>query len=232
MKKSHYLGCPLSSSETLSGIVYLALHLFVMPAALYWINGRLNNPMNDAEVNFLFYLINFMVMLLIFQNFLSSSLRQAVQHPIVVCEAVILGLVAYYACMFCTTHVIDLLAPGYANYNDEAIFEMSRGNFFLLLISTVVLVPPFEECMYRGVVFRNLYCKSKWLAYIVSILLFAAIHILGYIGQYSPLELVLAVLQYLPAGLCLAWSYAKADTILAPMLMHAAINYITIRTMR
>lgn len=232
MKKSHYLGPPLSSSETLAGIIYLALHLFVMPTVLYWINGQLKHPMNDAEVNFLFYFINFMAMLLIFQNFLSSSLRQAVQHPIVLCEAVILGLAAYYACMFCTMQVINLLSPGYANYNDEAIFEMSRGNSFLLLISTVVLVPPFEECMYRGLVFRNLYGKNKWLAYIVSIVLFAMIHILGYIGQYTPLELILAVLQYLPAGLCLAWSYAKADTILAPMLMHAAINYITIRTMR
>ena len=86
--------------------------------------------------------------------------------------------------------------------------------------------------MYRGLVFRNLYSRNKILAYSVSILLFAAIHILGYLGRYSPLELAMAVLQYLPAGLCLAWSYAKADTIFAPIFMHAAINYITIRTMR
>jgi hypothetical protein len=53
-------------------------------------------------------------------------------------------------------------------------------------------------------------------AYALSILLFSAIHILGYIGRYSPLELTMAVLQYLPAGLCLAWSYTKAGTIFAP----------------
>jgi len=173
MKKSHYLGPGLSSSETLAGIVYLALQLFVMPTILYWINGQLKSPLNDAEINFLFYFINFMAMLLIFQNFLSSSLRQAMQHPVLLCEAVILGLVAYYVCMFCIKYVIDLLAPGYSNYNDEAIFAMNRGNSFLLFIGTVILVPPFEECMYRGLVFRNLYSKNRWLAYIVSILLFA-----------------------------------------------------------
>ena len=75
-----------------------------------------------------------------------------------------------------------------------------------------------------GLIFRNLYGKSRWAAYIVSILVFAIIHIIGYIGKYSALELLMAVLQYLPAGLCLAWSYAKADTIFAPILIHAAIN--------
>ena len=164
--------------------------------------------------------------------FLGSSLQQATRYPIDVLQAVILGLAAYYASSFCIMQVIPLLAPGFSNYNDEAIFAMNRGSDFLLVIGTVVLVPPVEECLYRGLVFRNLYGKSKWAAYFISILLFAMIHILGYIGQYSPLELVLAVLQYLPAGLWLAWCYAKSETIFAPIFMHAAINYITIRTMR
>ncbi len=232
MKKSHALGPALSSSETLSGIVYLAVQLFVLPNILYWCNAQAGYPLNDAEINFTFYFINFMAMLLIFRSFLGSSLQQFTRHPIVVLEAVILGLAAYYACTFCTARIIDALAPGYSNYNDEAIFAMSRGNAFLMLIGTVVLVPPVEECMYRGLVFRNLYGKNKIAAYVISILVFAIIHILGYIGKYSPLELVMAVLQYLPAGLCLAWSYAKADTIFAPIFVHAAINYITIRTLR
>ena len=61
---------------------------------------------------------------------------------------------------------------------------------------------------------------------------FALVHILGFWGSYSPLEILFAVLQYLPAGLCLAWSYAKAETIFAPILIHAAVNYITINGLR
>lgn len=232
MKNSHAIGTSLSSSETLAGIVYLALQLFVLPNVLFWCNAQLQSPLNEAEINFVFYFINFMAMLLIFRNFLGNSLQQATRHPIQLLESVILGLVFYYACTWCTTHIIRLLSPGFSNYNDEAISAMSRGNSFLMLIGTVVLVPPFEECMYRGLVFRNLYGKNKWAAYIISIILFAIIHILGYIGKYSPLELLMACLQYLPAGLCLAWSYARADTIFAPMFVHAAINYITIRGLR
>ena len=232
MRKNSNLTISLSHNETLSGMIYLALQLFVLPGLLSWGNLQMGKPLNEAELNFVFYLVNFMAMLLIFHDYLGNSLRQAIQHPAYLCQAVILGLAAYYACSFCTMCIIGLLAPGYANYNDEAIFAMSRGHEFLLLISTVVLVPPFEECMYRGLVFRNLYGRNKWAAYIISILLFCMVHILGYIGLYSPLELFLAVLQYLPAGLCLAWSYTKADSIFAPIFMHAAINFITIRSMR
>ncbi|MGM9590042.1 MAG: lysostaphin resistance A-like protein [Faecousia sp.] len=232
MKKSHSLGASLSSSETLAGFVFLAVQLLVLPTLLYWVNAQAGNPMNDAEINFLFYIINFIVTLVIFHDFLGNSGRQAFQHPAQLCQAVILGLAAYYACLLCTANLIHLIAPGYANYNDEAIYAMERGNTFLIAIATVILVPPVEECLYRGLIFRNLYGKNKVLAYLLSIAVFAVIHILGYLDLYAPLELLLAFLQYLPAGLCLAWSYAKADTIFAPILMHAAINYITLNGWR
>ena len=109
---------------------------------------------------------------------------------------------------------------------------MLRGSSFLMTLGTVVLVPPVEECLYRGLIFRRLYGVNKWAAYIVSIVVFALIHIIGYIGSYSPLELCMAVLQYLPAGLCLAWAYTKGGTIFAPIFIHAFVNAVGIYRMR
>ncbi len=232
MRKSHSISTSPTSQETVAGIVYLIFQFLALPSLLNWFNAQLSHPLNAAEVNFVFYLINFMVMLLIFHDFLGRSARQITQHPGIFCEGVILGLVAYYACSYVTTWLIQLLVPGFSNYNDKAIFAMRQSNSFLMFIGTVILVPPFEECMYRGLVFRNLYKKSRLAAYIVSIVLFAIIHIIGYIGKYSPLELLMATLQYLPAGLCLAWSYVRGETIFAPILIHAAINYITITGLR
>jgi len=231
MRKSRSISSYLTSQETISGFVYLAFQFLVLPRFLYWCNGQISHALSEAELNFVFYMINFMAMLLIFHDFLGRSARQAAQHPAYFCQAVILGFVAYYACRYVTTELVQLLVPSFTNYNDAAIAEMRRGNSFLMLIGTVVLVPPFEECMYRGLIFRNLYGKSRWAAYLVSMLVFAIIHIIGYIGQYSALELLMALLQYLPAGLCLAWSYTKADTIFAPILIHAAVNFLTIRGM-
>lgn len=228
MKKRTTSPCP-NSRETVGGLCWLVFQLLLLPGLLYFFNSQLTRPLNDAELNFVFYLTNFIAMLVIFRDFLSRSLSQALQHPILLCEAVILGFVAYYACFSLTDRLVGLLVPSFSNYNDDAISAMSKGNAFLMLIGTVILVPPVEECLFRGVIFRNLYKKSHLAAYLISMLAFACIHILGYIGQYSPLELVMALLQYLPAGLCLGWSYIRGDSIFAPIFIHAAVNYIAIR---
>ena len=223
--------CP-NSQETVGGFCYFAFQLLLLPELLTLLNRNLSHPLSEAELNFAFYLINFMAVLLIFHDFLGSAATQAVRHPAYLCQAIILGLAAYYACHFATEWVIRLLVPSFSNYNDASIAAMSRGSYYLMLVGTVILVPPVEECLYRGLIFRNLYGKSRWAAYLVSILAFALIHILGYVGQYSPLALLMAVLQYLPAGLCLAWAYTKADTIFAPIVIHAAINFISIHGLR
>ena len=230
MKKSLSV-CP-NHQETIGGACYLVFQLMLLPSILMSVNAHLSQPLNDAQLNFVFYLINFLAVLVIFHDFLGSSLAQVWRHPAYFCQAVILGFVAYCACFAATEWLIGKLMPSYSNYNDEAIFAMRGTNRFLMVIGTVILVPPAEECIFRGLIFRKLYGKNRWAAYILSILAFACIHILGYIGKYSPLELTMAVLQYLPAGLCLAWSYAKSDTIFAPILIHAAVNYITINGLR
>lgn len=231
MKKASSCHC-LSSSETLNGFLYLAFTLLCLPSLLRWCNSQLSPSLSTAELNFLYYLLNFLAVLLIFHSFLGHSLRQVTQHPAYFCQAVILGLAAYYACFYAVDWIMDLITPGFSNYNDAAIADMSRGSYFLMLIGTVILVPPVEECFYRGLIFRNLYGKSHWAAYLVSMITFAAIHILGYLGLYTPLELIMAVLQYLPAGLCLAWAYIKSGTIFAPIVIHACINYLSIQRLR
>ena len=61
---------------------------------------------------------------------------------------------------------------------------------------------------------------------------FSLAHIVGYLGSYSLREMVVCFLQYLPAGLCLAWSYTKSDTIFAPIVIHALVNAWGIWQMR
>lgn len=232
MRRNRSFSGNLTNQETIGGITYLIFQLIFLPSILSWVNGQLSSPLNAAELNFVFYLINFVAILLIFHDFLGRGLNQATQHPAIFCQAVILGFVAYYACNWATTKVVGLLVPGFSNYNDQAIAGMLSRNRLLMIVGTVILVPPVEECLYRGLIFRNLYGKSRWAAYIVSILAFAIIHIIGYIGKYSAIELVMAFLQYLPAGLCLAWAYTKADTIFAPIIIHALINAISIGLLR
>ena len=232
MKKSNSPGCGMTRQETLSGLIYMAFQFIFLPSLLYAVNGMLKTPLKESELNFLYYFLNFIAMLVLFHDFLGRSGAQIRKHPGLFLEAVILGLVAYYACFWLCEKCVDLLMPGFSNRNNTSIEGMFAQSRFLMLIGTVILVPPFEECIFRGLIFRNLHGKNPALAYIVSILLFALVHIVGFLPDYSPLEVVLAVLQYLPAGLCLAWSYTRAQSIFAPILIHAAVNYITVNGLR
>ena len=232
MKKSNSTGCTMTRQETLCGLIYFTFQLVFLPSLLFAVNDMLKAPVNEAELNFLYYFLNFIAAVVLFHDFLGKSASQIRQHPAYFCQAVILGLAAYYACFYAVDTAISWLLPGFANRNNNAIASMLSQNRFLMVLGTVILVPPFVECIFRGLIFGNLYRKSHWAAYAVSILSFAMLHILGYLGIYSPIEVVIAVLQYLPAGLCLAWSYTKAETIFAPIFIHAAVNYITIHALR
>ena len=222
----------MTSQESLCGFVYLAFQLLLLPQLLFYGNSQLHPPLSEAELNFAFYLLNFLCMLFLFHRFLGQSLSQAVGHPVMLCQAVVLGLAAYFACNIVSTKLVELLIPSFRNLNNASMDTMQRSSFFLMAIGTVILVPPYEECIYRGLIFRSLYQKSPVAAYLISMLAFAAIHVMGYLGQYSPMHLAIATFQYLPAGLCLAWAYQKTDTIFAPILIHAIINYVTITGMR
>ena len=232
MKPTYTFSGNLTNQETIGGFFYLAFQLICLPSILTWVNLQLAAPLNDAELNFLFYLVNFIAVLLIFHDFLSRALTQVFRHPILFCEAVILGTVAYYGLFWLTDKLVSLLVPSFSNYNDASVLAMVNSSRLLMLVGLLVLVPLAEECLFRGLIFRNLYGKSRWAAYIVSILAFAVIHIIGYIGRYSAVELLMAFLQYLPAGLCLAWAYTRADTIFAPILIHSIVNYISIYGIR
>ena len=232
MKKYRSLSTHQSEQEIIFGWVYFLVQLLVLPSLLVWGNTRAGRPFSEAELNFTFFSINFAAVLWIFHRFLSGSFRQVRVHPAYFCQAVILGLAAYLACSRGMDWLLARIAPGYSNANDASIAALSRGNFTLMAIGTVLLVPPVEECFYRGLIFRPLYGRSPWAAYLLSMAAFSLAHIVGYLGSYSLREMVVCFLQYLPAGLCLAWSYTKSDTIFAPIVIHALVNAWGIWQMR
>lgn len=232
MKKSNFTGPSPTHSEITAGALYFLFQLLVLPTLLTWANRHSGVSVTDAELNFLYYLINFLAVLVIFRGFLAKSVSQGLHHPAYLCQAVILGLAAYYACTWVAEYLAARFVPGFTNYNDASISALGRQSLFLTGVGTVLLVPTAEECFYRGLIFGGLYGKSRWGAYLASMLAFAAVHILGYLGSYSAWELLVALAQYLPAGLCLAWSYTKADTILAPIAIHTVINFFAIQALR
>lgn len=213
-----------TGKETRWGLAWLAVDLMVLPTLLAIINSLLPRPLSAGMLNTVYYCLNFGAVLWIFRAFLSTAMKTALKRPFAVIWNAILGYLGYQVLTNLVTNVILMIEPDFGNVNDANIFSMLEQDALPLALSTVFLVPLAEEALYRGLIFRKLMDKNVALAIIVSMLVFAAIHVVGYIGSYSPVLLALCFLQYLPAGYCLCWCYRRTGTIITPILMHTLVN--------
>ncbi len=226
------LSIPMTRQEIAFGYGYWALQFFVLPTVLQLGNALLIQPFTDTELNFLFFALNFLVTTVIFRKFLLNHGKRFLSNPFRSLLGSVYSFIAYWILNYIVGTVIFLVSPDFYNVNDSAIGTMADQNMALMSLGTILLVPVAEELLYRGLIFRGFYNRKPLWGYLVSTLAFAALHVVGYIGLYSPLHLALCLLQYIPAGICLGWAYAKTDCIFAPILMHIAINQIGILSMR
>ena len=222
----------LTKKEVLWGIVYLCFSLLCLPVILVLANLLLPAPLDDAYVNLIFFGLNFIAVICIFQKHLQCALENLLNNirGILLCACI--GFIAYFLSSFLIGLIIQALLPAFVNLNDAAIETQMQDHFGIMIIGTVILVPTAEEMLHRALVFGTLWHKSPVLAYCVSAILFSAIHVVGYIGLYEPPMLLASFIQYIPAGICLACTYRKSENILAPILVHTAVNAIGMFSMR
>jgi membrane protease YdiL (CAAX protease family) len=232
MANKKHITVSLTKKELLWGWLYLAFEFLFLPTILYLVSPSLFPGISDAEFNFLYYFVNFLATLLIFHSFLSRNLDVAKGKFLQVVLYVLLGLVIYWTSNLVMSELTYRIMPDFFNVNDAGITAMSQEAFLLMAIGTVLLVPVAEESLFRGLLFRGIYGKSRWAAYAVSALCFCLPHVSVYIGSYELPLLAMCFVQYLPAGLMLAWSYEKSNTILTPIIIHTIINAIGIYSMR
>ena len=232
MAKGIRLPITMTDREKLLGFGYALVDLFLLPSLLAGMNDLLAQPLSMAWINFLYFALNFLFLSAIFHRFLKRSIAYGGKNITQLFGAGFLGFVGYWVANFILSFCILRLFPDYANPNDGSIAEMTGGNFPMMAIGTVLFVPMAEELIHRGLVFGLLLPKSKTAAYVISAAVFAAVHVVGYLGSAQELTLVLAFIQYLPAGLVLGWAYEKSGTIFAPMMIHTVINAMGIWAMR
>lgn len=229
MKKTPFLP---DSRETALGWVYFCLYVFLLSGIFRYVNMLLPKPLSDVRLNFLFALCNLISVVFIARRFLWRSLILAVRLPFRTLRAAGIAFVLYYCTSFLLGLLIALLRPDFSNVNDSAIAAMTRENYTLMTLEAVIMVPVVEEFLFRALLFGQVYPKRPIAAYALSTALFSAIHVVGYVGQHELGYLALSYLQYIPAGLLLAWAYAQSGTLWAPILVHMTINQIGIQTVR
>lgn len=222
----------LTPNETVFGFIYFILQLLIIPSIILVAGMMLPKPLSEATVNFIFFAINFVVVLVIFRKYLAANFCTLRDYPWHVLRWAGIGFLVYMAGNAIFSLVVTALYPDFANINDASIMEMVQENFGLMTVGTVLLVPVAEECFYRGLIFRNLYDKHPFWAYAVSMTIFSLAHVLGYVGLESFGTLALCFVQYLPAAFALAWCYRRSGSIFAPILIHMVVNQTGMLFMR
>lgn len=231
MNQSKRLSLRMTRKELLWGFGYFLCYLLVLPAALELLFSLLSwdysSVSGQLRLNLIYNVVNFLAMVLIFHRFLGKSLAAVTRRFWGFVQAVILGWVLYQTVTFLVIYAVQWARPSLRNLNNDYFAAQAAENFTLTALPTIFLAPPVEELLFRGLLFGTLHRKSRFLAFAISALAFALVHVTGYLAYYGPLDGLLLLLQYLPAGLALGWAYEKADTILAPMVIHMIINAIS-----
>ncbi len=230
--KNTKLPARLTDPAKIWGMLYLPFSIFLLPQLLHILNTHLPTPLGNVWFNFIYFSCNFLAVIWIFRFFLKQALIYAGKHFWRFLMAVLAGATIYWLLNWLLSILLQQVSDSYVNLNDSNVVIMLHSNFAVMFVGSVILVPIAEETLHRGLVFGVLYDWCPLAAYLVSTAVFSAVHIIGYIGVYSPLHLILAFLQYIPAGLVLAWTYRFSGSIFAPILIHASINCIGLMSMR
>ena len=229
-KKKKFAPLTLTEQEGLLGGLYLAAEMTLVPS-LITILGHQFGGFSEGTANYLFYWINAVCCGFVFRQLLLESLVRAGQRFGRFLLTVLAGFLILLSANQLMTGLAQMLIPDFINANNASVAQLVRENPVSMTLGLVLLVPLAEECLFRGLLFVGLADKSRYGAYALSVLAFCAIHVVGYLGTVEPLTLVICFVQYIPSGLVLAWSCEQSGSMIAPILIHAAINAGSILTL-
>ena len=216
----------------IAGYIYWPIYLFGLSLLLVTIfelcGMSLSTTKGYTILNLVYFTANFTAVLLIFFPFLRDSLKAAKGNFGQICISALLG---YGLCNLLALQIdifYKLLDIVPENMNQEAVTSLLNYAPWQMVICTVIFAPITEECLARGLLFGPFAKKVPVLGYILSCVVFAGIHVVGSIGTMDWLTILLCFVQYLPHSIALAWAYHRSGNILAPMLLHAAINLMSV----
>ena len=203
------LSAGMSGREKALGGAVLALYLAVLPyvsgPALDLLERLLGTRLGESVRNAIYYYVVFALVVIMFWGYLGRTTRAFLDRP---------GGV--------------LVLEGQVNLNDEAIVGRMVDAPRTTILIVVVLAPVVEETLFRGYVFGNLREVHRGLAYLVSCLLFALLHVWQFAAARGDLTYLLLMVQYLVPGAVMAWTYERSGSLWGSVLLHGVVNGLAV----
>lgn len=219
----------LSRGETIAALLYLPVHIALLPMALVLAGPSLG--LNEVDLNLLSYIIGTGYMLLLLFKFLRRDFDPLLDRPGYCALEVITG----YALMYIGNTVaagLLMLVPGVAeiNPNNSAVMEMASMAWGKVSAMAIFLAPIVEECMFRAGIFGTLRRYNRWAAYVASVLAFSVYHVYGYAMTNSMYWIY--IVQYIPVSILLCRVYERTNTIWSSIFFHMLVNWMSMNTLK
>ena len=215
----------LTKGETIAALVWIPMHIIVLPSILGLLNraGRIDVTM----ANVVLYAAGMLYMLIMLGRFLRREFDPLCDRPFF-CLLQVAG--SYVAMLFFNAAfaAILLLISGeeiIANPNNQAVTGLAGSSPGIINATGIFLAPIVEELMFRAGIFGTIRRRKRVLAYIVSMLAFGIYHVWAYLPE-NPVYL-LFIIQYLPVSWLLCRCYEKTNTIWTPIFMHMLVNAVS-----
>lgn len=214
----------LTRTQTVLGWLYMPVHFFVIPVLaamfVYYVPGNYS----EVTVNKIYFGVGLAFVLIALGEWLRRNFYVLLDNPGRVFMCIAAGFAADYMLSVVVIVALTFIEGIGVNPNNELLDQMADADLGAMMGITVFLAPVVEESIFRGVVFGSIRRKSRAAAYIVSVLLFALLHVWQYVIAYGDPWYFVYMLQYLPVSLVLAWLYERSGTIWTSIAFHMLFN--------
>lgn len=218
----------MSRKQLILGLVYMPVHIFVLPLTL----AVVFPAMDAGTLNLVYFAISALVLLLVFHSTLRRDFDELVDRIgwciITILMALGIDYLLSYAVSF-----LSMLLPTLAedSPNDQVIMTMAGESSGAIKATAIFLAPIVEELLFRGIIFGGLKKRNRIMAYAMSILMFALLHVWQYALIGGDWTVLLYMIQYIPVSFALAWCYERSGTLWCPIAFHMMINAMSFKAM-
>ncbi|MBQ9647683.1 MAG: CPBP family intramembrane metalloprotease [Oscillospiraceae bacterium] len=222
----------MNHTERLAGTIFFVVYLLVMPLLadrLFALFEVLLDTRIDAGLqNALYYYILFAVTLVIFHGYIGATTTKFFDSLNRSLGTLFLSLLVFYGANELMYRIANLFFHSRTNLNDTTIAAQVSAAPRTTALIVVFLAPFVEEVLFRGLVFGCVKEKSRVVAYAVSSLLFAFLHVWTFALSAWDLSYLTLMAQYLVPGLVFAWAYDRSGTLWTSILLHAVVNALAL----
>ena len=241
MKKESKLPVLLDAPDKqiyISALIYSVVSFFTFPFLLLLFSINLQDGSVLVWYELIYHIINFGVVLKLYKEYLrdafdlfSARKREVfgVVKTAVIAMLAVIG-VWYLLAWLTKWEPVIIALYGSLPLSEMDIFLLSVDIPYLNpipgTIAMVLLTPLICSCLYYSVAFVPAYNVRPWLGYVLVALLLAFPRFCNATTHWDPAEEMSLYFGQLPIHLIACWSYKKADSVFAPILVLTIANLL------